>query len=141
MNKTVRSIGLSDMYFFNPSGLDVSATTSGGYGSAKDVATLIAYIYKNYPELLSATPAADITVSSNLIKHNVENTDEALPQIPGAIVSKTGNTDLAGGNLSVMFDAGLMHPVEIVVLDSSYDGRFTDMEALVKATVTKLAGK
>lgn len=133
MNETVQSLGLSDMRFFNPDGLDLSATTSGGYGSAQDVAALISYIYKNYPELLSATPNQRINISSNLVDHIATNTDQALPDIPGAIVSKTGNTDLAGGNLAVMFDAGLMHPVVIVLLGSSFDGRFTDMEALVKA--------
>ncbi len=123
MNQTVTSLGLSDMHFFNPSGLDLDSTTSGGYGSAKDIATVISYLLKNYPDLLSATPDETVRISSNLVNHVAENTDQALPDIPAVIVSKTGNTDLAGGNLAVMFDAGLMHPVAIVLLSSSFYGQ------------------
>ncbi|MDQ5957741.1 MAG: hypothetical protein QG665_65, partial [Patescibacteria group bacterium] len=50
--------------------------------------------------------------------------------------SKTGYTDSAGGNLVVALDAGLAQPVIVVVLGSSKDGRFTDVLALAKATVT-----
>ena len=34
----------------------------------------------------------------------------------------------------VAYDAGVAHPIIIVVLGSSYQGRFTDMVALVNAT-------
>jgi D-alanyl-D-alanine carboxypeptidase (penicillin-binding protein 5/6) len=139
MNESMKRLGLADMRFYNPSGLDLSATTSGGYGSAKDVATLILHILKEDSSLLAATPAQTIKISSNLVNHIATNTDEALRDIPAPIVSKTGNTNLAGGNLAVLFDAGLMHPVEIVVLGSSYDGRFTDMESLVSAVMKKIS--
>lgn len=135
MNKTTQSLGLSDMYFYNPSGLDESTTTSGGYGSAKDVAYLADYVLKNDPSILSATTNEKITVSSNLVSHTATNTDEAIPFIPSVVGSKTGYTDLAGGNLAVILDVGLMHPVALVVLGSSYDGRFTDMEALSAAVI------
>jgi len=141
MNKTTKTLGISDMYFYDPSGLDMSTTTSGGYGSAKDVASIVGYILKNNPSILSATTNEKITVSSNLVSHTAENTDEAIPYIPSIVGSKTGYTDLAGGNLAVILDVGLMHPVALVVLGSSYDGRFTDMEALARVTIQSLSQK
>ena len=70
-----------------------------------------------------------------------KNTDEALSYVPGVIVSKTGYTDLAGGNLAIIDDVGLMHPVALVVLGSSYDGRFTDMNLLATVATLVLGGK
>ena len=48
-------------------------------------------------------------------------------------MGKTGLTDLAGGNLAVVFDVGLAHPVVAVVLGSTESGRFVDMQKLVDA--------
>ena len=66
-------------------------------------------------------------------KASAFNTNEALGAIPGLIMGKTGYTDLAGGNLAVVFDVGLSHPVIAVVLGSTIDGRFTDMKQIVPA--------
>ena len=68
--------------------------------------------------------------------HNVENTNTSAAAIPGLIGSKTGFTDLAGGNLAVVFDVGLSRPVIAVVLGSTKETRFTDIEQLVNATFT-----
>ena len=55
------------------------------------------------------------------------------------IGSKTGFTDLAGGNLVIVVDIGIDHPVIIAVLGSTYDGRFVDVEALIGASVDAIA--
>jgi len=141
MNNTMATLGFPDMRFLNPSGLDENSTISGGYGSAKDVAGILYYLIKNHPDLISATGEETTTLSSDYVSHIATNTDEALPLIPNLIASKTGYTDLAGGNLAVIMDAGLMHPVALVVLGSSYDGRFSDMEKLSKATIETLSNK
>ena len=138
MNSTMTELGFPDMHFLNPSGLDESTTTSGGYGSAKDVAGILSYLIKNHPELITNTGEEKTTLSSDYVSHLATNTDEALPIIPSLIPSKTGYTDLAGGNLAIIMDAGLMRPVALVVLDSSYDGRFTDIKKLVEATISAL---
>ncbi|MBI3020309.1 MAG: hypothetical protein HYY60_03235, partial [Parcubacteria group bacterium] len=44
-------------------------------------------------------------------------------------------TDLAGGNLAIIFEAGPMYPVVVVVLGSSVEGRFDDVEKLVWASL------
>ena len=59
--------------------------------------------------------------------------------MPGLLRSKTGFTDLAGGNLAVIFDAGMNHPVAIVVLGSTQSGRFTDVKTLMAATLAHFA--
>ncbi len=61
----------------------------------------------------------------------VKNTNEVVQNIDGLIASKTGYTDLSGGNLVVAFDAGLNHPIIVTVLGSSQEGRFSDTLKLI----------
>lgn len=132
MNNLVSELGLSHTYFLNVSGLDESTTQSGAYGSARDVAKIFAYAASVYPDTFAGTThngalvyATDGTTAS------VTNTNELLGQLPGLIMGKTGYTDLAGGNLAVVFDVGLAHPVAAVVMGSTEQARFSDMKILV----------
>jgi D-alanyl-D-alanine carboxypeptidase len=70
---------------------------------------------------------------------SVKNTDPFVGTLPRLLLSKTGYTDLAGGNLSLVFDAGINHPIAVVVLGSSKNERFTDGTALVAATIEHFA--
>lgn len=139
MNKRAEDIGLSQTYFLNETGLDTSEAVSGGYGSAHDMALLLSYALKNTPEALDATsyPALAFTSLSH-ITHEVENTNEIVGKIPGLIASKTGYTTLAGGNLVIAFDAGVNRPIIISVLGSTREGRFSDIEKLIAATLEAL---
>lgn len=133
MNHIAQDIGLKRSYFLNPSGLDVSVTQSGAYGTARDMAIMMAYAATSSPALFSATAEGGLRlVSENGSRASAENTNEALGDIPGLIMGKTGYTDLAGGNLAVVFDVGLARPIVAVVLGSSRDGRFADMKTLVE---------
>ena len=134
MNTRAKELGLQETYFINESGLDVN-NTSGGYGSAIDVANLMKYILINKPELLEATKYMTVTTDSFSKSHIVENTNTEVNKILGLIASKTGYTTLAGGNLAVVFDASIGRPIIIVVLGSTEHGRFSDVEALVKASL------
>lgn len=132
MNKLARAVDLPSMYFLNPTGLDESNTQAGAYGSAKDFARLLAYALKNQPDLLDGTARDGMLITSDSgIEHTAINTNEALGQIPGLIAGKTGTTDLAGGNLAVVFDMSIGRPIAIVVLGSTYEGRFEDVRTLV----------
>ncbi len=134
MNHSAQKLNLTSLSFANESGLDLSQRESGAYGSAHDVALLFAYGIKAYPQIFEPTGASQRTmVSESNLTHTAENTDEIIGDIPGIIASKTGYTDLAGGNLAVAFDADLGHPIILVVLGSSKEGRFTDMQKLVAA--------
>ena len=140
MNDIARELGLIHTYFLNVSGLDISMTQAGSYGSAGDVARLFAFAASTSPELFSGTTQGGILlVSEQGARTSAFNTNEALGSIPGLMLGKTGYTDLARGNLAVVFDAGIGHPIVAVVLGSSYEGRFTDMRVLVRAARDVLA--
>lgn len=135
MNDLAKQLGLAKTYFLNVSGLDESATQSGAYGSARDVAVLFAYAAEKSPEVFIATTQPSFSLMSvNGAKARAVNTDRALDAIPGIIMGKTGYTDLAGGNLAVVFEPIPGHPVVAVVLGSTEQGRFEDMKKLVAAT-------
>lgn len=139
MNQKAHELGLSQTYFINDSGLDTSTTVSGAYGSARDVALLLSYLLSHHPDVIQSTTRAqeDFTTPDGrtIVAHN---TDTVVSKIPGLIGSKTGLTDLAGGNLAVAFDASFGEPMIVVVLGSTEEGRFTDTQALVQATITYL---
>lgn len=133
--------GLSKTYATNGSGLDVSPEVAGGYGSARDVALLAGEIVRKAPEIARDTAEPSVTIRSTTgIPHTLPNTNQAAMTVPGILLSKTGYTDLAGGNLVVVFDAGIDHPVAVVVLGSTRDGRFTDVDRLIDATRRYFAG-
>ncbi len=138
MNENSQKLGLKQTYFINESGLD-EGSTSGGYGSAIDVAKLLQYILVNHPEILEATKYASITINSEDASHVAANTNVAISSVPGLLASKTGFTSLAGGNLAIAFDASIGRPILVVVLGSSIDGRFNDIGTLVKATLAHIA--
>ncbi len=136
MNDTAANLGLSSTRYMNETGLDLGQNFGGSYGSATDVATLVRHILKTKPDLMRPTVKPSIyTSSASGLVYTGENTNDIVGKIPGLIGSKTGYTDSAGGNLTVVFDAGLAQPVVIVVLGSSKDGRFSDVLALTRATV------
>ncbi len=133
MNDLAHSLGLSHTYFLNVSGLDESTTQSGAYGSARDMAKLFAYAATAKPEIFAGT-AKDglLLVDEAGDTASAYNTNDALGAISGLIMGKTGYTDLAGGNLGVVFDAGLSQPIVVIVLGSSQQGRFADVRLLVE---------
>lgn len=138
MNKRAKKLGLTQTFFLNESGLDLNNGISGAYGSSRDMAILMSYIIKNKPEILEATKYSRLKIESKELTHLAENTNLNVEKIPGIISSKTGFTDLAGGNLIVAFDAGVNHPIIISVLGSTHSGRFDDVEKLIQATIDSL---
>lgn len=134
MNIRADELKLTQTYFRNPTGLDISETEAGAYGSARDIAFLMEHMLTETPELLEATTESDSTYYNAAgAYHEAENTNYTVNEIPGILGSKTGYTTLAGGNLVVAFDAGLNRPVIVVVLGSSYNGRFDDVLSLTAA--------
>jgi len=137
----VASAGLSQTYAVNGTGLDLSTTEAGAYGSAHDVALLASAFLSIAPQLARATIDTSVSVKDSTgAIHTLPNTNQDVPHLPRLLLSKTGYTDLAGGNLVVIYDAGINHPVAIAVLGSTEDARFTDVDALVAATGAHFAG-
>ncbi len=136
MNEKSKMLGFLTLEFFNESGLDVSETKNGGYGSAREVSLLMTELWKKYPETLEVTARKDARIYSyDKLAYTLPNTNEATGQFPGLLGSKTGYTSLAGGNLAIIFDRGVGSPVVAVVLGSTRNERFEDMQKLVSATL------
>jgi len=136
MNTLSRELGLESTIFFNESGLDRTESLAGAYGSARDIAQLFAYAIFAKPKLLEATTFTEFTsVSSTGLRYKAVNTNKIIHKIPGLIGGKTGFTDLAGGNLAIVFDAGIGRPIAVVVLGSTIDGRFDDVLRLVESVI------
>ena len=140
MNLRADELGLTNTKFKNPTGLDISETEAGAVSSARDVAMLLEYIIKTYPTVVSLTTENTARVyNENGAYHDVENTNSYVKSINGLMASKTGYTELAGGNLAVAFDVGLNRPIVVVVLGSSFDGRFADVQSLVNSARSYIA--
>src|SRR3989344_122895 len=139
MNERARELGMSRASFLNPHGLDVEVNLEkipGAWASAVDVALLTEYIFKHHPNLLERTSWSEIEIVSEEGRRvRAKNTNKALAFIPQLVVSKTGFTDLAGGNLVFIFDAGFSRPVLAVLLGSSEEGRFSDAKKITEAVL------
>ncbi|MFA7302689.1 MAG: serine hydrolase [Candidatus Paceibacterota bacterium] len=134
-------LSLTQTYAVNGNGLDISETVSGGYGSARDMARLAGALVERAPGIaLATTHRSTHAVSQGGTAFTVKNTNPMVETMPRLLLSKTGFTDLAGGNLALVFDVGINHPVAVVVLGSTKDARFTDASALIAATLAHFAG-
>ncbi len=132
MNKDAEILGLA-LHFTHPSGLD-EGNKIGGEGSALSVAKLLVVARKYFPEILDATTKTRVSVTaSNGRISGIPNTNQNVYNLSGLEASKTGFTDLAGGNLAVVVDISVGRPVVIVVLGSTTEERFSDVEKLYKA--------
>lgn len=139
MNIKAEELNLQSLKFYNPTGLDISTTEAGAYGNSKDVSLLMEYILTNYPEILDPTVKTHTRLYNKAGEyHEADNTNDIVSDIPNLLGSKTGYTDLAGGNLTIVFDAGFNHPIIITVLGSTYYERFNDVKKLVTASVNYL---
>ncbi len=139
MNDLASQIGMKNTYYLNDTGLDESKEQGGAYGSAKDQAILFEYILKKNPTLLASTKSSILRIRNVEGQiHTARNTSSIVNDIPGIIASKTGFTDLAGGNLIIAFDPEIGRPIVISLLGSSEEGRFRDMMVLVKASLASV---
>lgn len=131
MNAAAAAAGLEQSYFLNPTGLDLSSSTAGAYGSALDVAHLAEELLKKHGEVFKATTRPPVPNGKS--GKGATSTLEPLWDLPGLIAAKTGYTDLAGGNLVAVVDLGVNQPVVAVVLGSTINGRFDDARILIAA--------
>lgn len=136
MNEKALEIGMEHAHFSNASGLDLeNETKPSAVASSADVARLLSYALLEYPDILNHSRFGSYSVVSlNGRNFEAENTNDLADSIPGLLASKTGYTLQAGGNLAVVVDAGFLRPVVIVVLGSTREGRFNDVEKLYEVT-------
>ncbi|MEK9177089.1 MAG: serine hydrolase [Patescibacteria group bacterium] len=139
MNAEAEAIGLTETYFLNDTGLDISSTTAGAYGSARDVAHLMRYVVENAPRVVEGSAyGSRIFVSASDKKHEAKNTTAVAAAIDGLVASKTGFTDLAGGNLVAVFEPLPGRPIVAAILGGERDERDRDMTLLANAAVKEL---
>ena len=134
MNSRASELGLLHTNFLNASGLDINKTQPGATGTARDMLNLVGALLPEYSALFSQTtePSATFYDLSGR-KYVVANTNTTLAELSPVLFSKTGYTDLAGGNLLIVYQShGKM--IGICVLGSTYDGRFTDVITLKEET-------
>ena len=150
MNTKAKRLGMNSTTFYNPTGLDIKENETelldvptlegqaGAYGSAEDMNTLANYALTSYPEIFKATtvPELELKSESGFI-HKVLNTNVIINKIPNIIFSKTGFTEITGGNLSVVFEDKEGDKIAVTVLGSTIDDRFVDMEKIVKVLYNK----
>lgn len=129
MNEIAKKNDLN-MSYINPSGLDIDEDlekeiemTASNYGSAMSVVKLINLFYDKNPEILSHTTRSMFS--------GIKNTNEIVEKIPFLIGSKTGFTDMAGGNLVTIYEVTKEERFAIVVLGSTKEGRYKDTELLL----------
>lgn len=134
MNDKAAALGLTQTFFVDDTGLDISTNNAGAYGSARDIAKLFSYIIHTNPGLIEGTTAqSGVFVSKSGITHTGKNTSMVISGLEGAIGAKTGFTDLAGGNLALVYEPIPKRPLVLVILGSTRDGRDTDMKTLAAA--------
>jgi D-alanyl-D-alanine carboxypeptidase len=136
INAKSRKLGAFDTNFFNFTGLDIEkdkkTLEAGAVASAYGVNLVAAYALLEYPEVFSVTTLPEINLTSESdFTHNFKNTNTVISKIPNLLFSKTGYTELAGGNLTVIFTDQRGKRLAVTVLGSTFDGRFTDMEQIV----------
>ena len=145
MNIKAEEVGLFETKFYNVTGLDMESSDTeatlapGAYGSAEDAAKLLQYGMRRYPEIFGITRYQSYNVEA--LDGSVQvatNTNRVQSQIVGMEASKTGLTDLAGGNLVFEMNVGLSHRVVIAVLGSTEEGRFEDALALSLSVINYL---
>ncbi len=134
LSQAIGELALRQTFAMNPTGLDFSSTTAGAYGSALDVARLFSFLLAKHRDVVEPT-ASPATLFENLSgkAYRATSTGRSLADVPGLRALKTGFTDLAGGNLAVVFDRDIGRPLVAVVLGSSVEGRFKDIRTIIEA--------
>jgi serine-type D-Ala-D-Ala carboxypeptidase (penicillin-binding protein 5/6) len=135
MNILSRKLGLVNTQFINETGLDInSETEAGAISSAEDITKILKYITTNELETFSGSANSKETITIGEKVYETENTNKLVEKLPNVLVSKTGYTDLAGGNIALVVDFGLNNPISIVVLGSSKEERESDVLKLYEST-------
>lgn len=144
MNEKARKIGMGQALFLNFTGLDIILNgtealplelrdaMAGAHASASDANLMAMYLLRAHPDIVEATTKPEITlVSGSGFTHNFKNTNIFLDKTPNLLFSKTGFTEIAGGNLTVIFANKNGIKFAATVLGSTTEERFTDMEKIV----------
>ena len=131
MNSYAKENNFHNTSFLNPTGLDVRDESSA-QSTAQEITELALRALRLYPDIFKQTALKEVYITSlSGVVHDADNTNIILDKIPNPIFSKTGFTKKAGGNLIVIFKDSRGHEISVVVLGSTREDRFTDVEKIV----------
>lgn len=132
LNAKARVMGLKRTIFKNPTGLDLNETEGGAYTTANEANFIALYALRARPEIFQITKEIKYDFYSVTgFKHEAYNTNIVIDKIPNVLFSKTGNTNLAGGNLTIVFISSTGKTYAVTVLGSTAVSRFEDMLKIV----------
>ena len=115
------------MIFSTIDGVDTSENSAGAMGSARGIMQIAK---SSLDSPLWQFGAIHEVISKDGLIYPLNPTNALEKEIPGLIGAKTGLTDLAGGNLLIIFEHPLGRPIGIVVLGSTQTGRFEDTKKI-----------
>ena len=132
MNTEAKSLGLASLRYQSVTGLDIeNDTIATAFGSAQDILMLLEKDYADYPAVMAYGSHMTETIYSSTGKSiPLVNTDKAISALSLLVAGKTGYTDVAGGNLAVLWKDSTGRLLGASVLGSTEDGRFADMVRL-----------
>jgi|GEM_PF-1011954 len=127
MRSIVDGLGLSKTHLEEVTGL-----SSKNVSTARELKSLMQYIYRVHPELFRMTKASEMILSSETKKHKLVNINylSLHPEL-GFLGGKTGTIDESGQNIVALFEHN-NHTIIIVLFGSS--DRFKDAEELLRWT-------
>ena len=142
MNSEALKLGLPNLSFGNPTGLDSKDNIATAFGSAHDVLMLLYRDYTDFKGVMSISVLPESTIASTDGKKiKLKNTNLVIDKLPLLLASKTGYTDIAGGNLAILWQESGSDVVGAAVLGSTTNGRFTDMVSIHDASDNYIAGQ
>lgn len=136
MNQTASKLGFEQMVFFNPTGLDPEQGKAINRASAKETASLMAYLVNYHPDIFSILSIQEFRLhtTSAQYHHTVKNTNQLLEydKWPTRVLGgKTGTTTMAGECLVLVLKAPKNKGYVIITLLGS-NNRFEEASSLVE---------
>jgi D-alanyl-D-alanine carboxypeptidase len=127
MNREMQESDLLESKFYNVTGLDINFDIGGGYSSAENVVRILQSVVRAYPGIYTKTANSDYDITTkNGTIHRVINTNAVSNELVGLLASKTGFTNLAGGNLTFVLNTNNNHNVYVSLLGGTQESRFND---------------
>lgn len=135
MNEKAEALGMEKTRFYNPSGLDSNSTTTPSNVSTASDLVLLAQEILETPVLKRAAQERAMPIYSynGEFHHNALNTNKLLAENEDFILSKTGQTNLAGECLLVAYPARKEEGVVVAVVLGTED-KFEEMQKLIDWT-------
>ena len=127
MNSESKTLGLSNTYFVDSSGLN-----SGSYSTAKDLVVLTKHLLNKYPLIweIIKFKEYDLYLDNGEFHHRLISTNKLLGEIPEVVGGKTGWTKEAQGTFLVLQKSPKKDNYLINVVLGSFD-RLEEMKKII----------